>query len=407
MYAKLLSVDLDGFIFFDAEAEAFGLTPTPPPPIRADAWPATTAFGTLGSLEASAGPDQPADAAPIAIAAPPSEDDGAWITAHSREDRLDATSDAALPDGQSPDVDALRVRFTSAVAARAQRADADDFTGDGKAIVVIDTGWSPFYDRSNTVFSYDFSGRNDADASVRTLYSHGSWVAEVATGVAEDADIIHLKVFDDAGRGASTRDIEEALRWTIRNVDGFDVVAVNLSLGFGNATSATRTHLSDEFAALDRMGVFVSVAAGNDGQRYKNGVNVLAADPSVVGVSATTSADRFASWSQKHAAMTDIAALGDRVYVESTVGAAFLVSGTSFAAPYVSGAVARIQEAAEHVFGRGAQLQDEAVLGILRASGDRVVGASKSWGGAVVADADAAVDWFLDHASAYADSVFV
>ncbi|MEO1456475.1 MAG: S8/S53 family peptidase [Pseudomonadota bacterium] len=281
---------------------------------------------------------------------------------------------------------------------------ADDFMGAGQTIVVIDDGLSPFYDQSSTVFSYDFAGFNDPDASVDTVNSHGSWVAQTALGVAGEADIIHLKVFPDSGAGASLNDIDQALDWVIQNGEEYNVTAVNLSLGFGNTTDPAVTGLSEELAILDDMGIYTVVAAGNDGDVYEEGVNILAADPNAIAVSATDSGNEFASFSQRDAELTDIAAIGVGVPVETVGGATGSVNGTSFAAPYVSGTAARLQEASETI--NGERLTDEEFLEILRNSGTDVVGAPDA-DGYVVADADAAVEYFIANAEDYRDDPFI
>lgn len=333
-----------------------------------------------------------ADTVRAAVSAAAPAEAGAWPVA-------EAPADAAET------LEAMRLKAAFAgVTARAARFDADDFTGAGKAIVVIDDGFSWRYDQSATVFAYDFSGRNDPVASSRSLNSHGSWVAQTALRVAPEADVIHLKVFPDGGGGASIRDVEEALQWVIRNAEVWDVAAVNLSLGYGNAARDTRTVLSDEFAALDRIGVVSVVAAGNSHNPRAPGVNVLAADPSVLAVSATDNLDRFASFSQRHPWQTDIAALGVRVGVDTVDGLRGFVSGTSFAAPYVAGTVAALQEAAEAVLGH--DLSRRQVTHILQASGDAVLGVGRA-PGYKVADADAAVDWFLANAASFAQADWV
>ena len=81
--------------------------------------------------------------------------------------------------------------------------------------------------------------------------------------------------------------------------------------------------------------------------------------------------------------------------IETVDGRYGFVSGTSFAAPYVSAAAAVLQEAAETVIGE--RLTDDEFLRILQASGEAVAGAPAARG-YKVADIDAAVDWFLDNA---------
>ncbi|MEM6488717.1 MAG: S8/S53 family peptidase, partial [Pseudomonadota bacterium] len=279
---------------------------------------------------------------------------------------------------------------------------AADFTGAGQTIIVIDDGMSPFYDQSATVWSYDFSGANDADASKTSLYSHGDWVAQSALDEAPDVDIIHLKVFPDGGGGASLGDIEEALQMSIALTGYFDIAAVNLSLGFGNTTTETLTPLSDEFAMLDALGVISVAAAGNSGTTYDDGVNVLAADPNVVAVSAVDSDGDLASFSQRSDTLTDIAADGVNRTAETVWGGTVTVSGTSFAAPEVAGIAARLSEASATLLGE--DLTDEELIDILNKSGSAVQNADAPY---AVADGDAAVAYFIDNLEYYDDGLMI
>ncbi len=282
---------------------------------------------------------------------------------------------------------------------------AADFTGAGQTVVVIDDGYSSFYDQSATIAEYDFAGFfNDPSAQTFGLTSHGSWVAQTVTAEASGVEIVHLKVFPESGEGASLFDIEEALQAVIDNADAYDIAAVNLSLGFGNATEETMSLLSDEFAALDELGIVSVAAAGNAGETYDDGVNVIAADPNVIGVSAVDDAGAFAEFSQTSESLTDIAAPGVDIGVETTWGAELEVSGTSFAAPTVAGIAARLDEAALTVIGE--DLTDEEVLEILQASGTAVDDPAEA-DGYVVADGDAAVEYFLANAEDYGDLLIV
>ncbi len=280
-----------------------------------------------------------------------------------------------------------------------------DFTGAGQTIVVIDDGYSPFYDQTNTTEEYDFFGFfEDPDASVEKLDSHGSWVAQTALGVAPDADIIHFKVFPDEGGSAYFTDIEQALQAVVEYGEAWGVAAVNLSLGFGNTTDEVLTQLSDELAALDALGIASVAAAGNDGFTYDEGVSVLAADPNVIGVSATTEAGDFAGFSQRDEELTDISALGVGVPVETLDGQTGEVDGTSFSAPYVSASIALLQEASEEIL--GARLDPDAALEILQLSGEAVEDAPEA-DGYQVADAEAALQYFIDNSDDYANSLLV
>jgi len=154
--------------------------------------------------------------------------------------------------------------------------------------VVIDTGLClnhPFFGpdadgdgvADRIVFQYDFADRDGRAADVS---GHGSHVTSIIAsqdetypGVAPAVDIIHLKVFNDSGRG-NFGYLEQALQWVIRNTDAYRIAAVNLSLGDGQNWSAPvgMYGVSDELAALDALGVITVAAAGNsyaifDGRR--------------------------------------------------------------------------------------------------------------------------------------------
>ena len=278
---------------------------------------------------------------------------------------------------------------------------ASDFTGDGKTVVVIDSGWNTEFlgEDERPVDQFDFYS-NDGNAQVGHSNDHGSWVDQVIRTVADGVQMIHLKVFPDTSGGAPLSVIDRALDWVIdavRNED-YDISAVNLSLGYGNTTQEMATGLSDEFAALDDLGVFSVVAAGNSGA---NGVQYLAADENTIAVSASTSSSNIAGFSQHHSELTDIFALGQSVRIENEFGGSNSVSGTSFAAPYISGIAARLQEAADELIERS--LTDEEFIEILQVSGNDLNGYAGSTdpAGYHIADADAAVTYFIDNYNDY------
>jgi subtilisin family serine protease len=163
--------------------------------------------------------------------------------------------------------------------------------------------------------------------------------------------------------------------------------------------------LSDEIAALAAQDIATTVAAGNAGAVYDDGVNVIAADPNAIGVSAVDRADRFTTWSQKSETLTDVAALGRDVVVDTVFGWGVEVSGTSFAAPYVAGTAARLQDAAAELLGE--RLDPAEVVRVMTESGRDVRGAPDDVDGYTVADADAAVEWFVEHHATFADDALI
>lgn len=273
------------------------------------------------------------------------------------------------------------------------------FDGSGQTIVIIDDGTSPFYDQSNTVFEFDFAD-NDNDASVNTVNSHGSQVAQVALQIASQVNVIHLKVFSDFAELADRADIEAALQWVVGNAGDFNISAVNMSLGSGNSQVEVTSDISDELADLANLGIFTVVAAGNFGDFIPDGVSIFAADPNAIAVSATDENDRFASFSQRSQSLTDISALGVRVPVITTNDQVLGLNGTSFSAPLITGIAALLQDAAEDVIQE--DLEVDEFLEILQESSRPIVGAPNA-PGFRIADPFSAVEYFLDNADSFDD----
>ena len=162
---------------------------------------------------------------------------------------------------------------------------------------------------------------------------HGTHVAGTvgadSYGVAPGADLIGVKVLGDDGSG-SYDDVIAGIEWVAEN--SADNAVANLSLG-GPASQA----VDDAVNALAESGVFVAVAAGNEGQDTGN-VSPGGAE-GVVAVGASDQNDAVASFSN-HGPAVDIYAPG--VGVESTIpgGGTDSYSGTSMASPHVAGAAA-------------------------------------------------------------------
>lgn len=270
------------------------------------------------------------------------------------------------------------------------RADArfSGIDGSGVAVVVLDTGidldhsfFGPDQDNNNIsdriVFQYDFAN-NDGDAT--DFHGHGSNVTSIVgsndgqhTGMAPDVDLIHLKVFTDAGAGTFSY-TESALQWVVANAVAYNIVSVNLSLGdSGNYNSSLIAYgIGDEIAAIRSLGVAVVSAAGNDFYNFSSaqGVAYPAADPNSMAIGAvydanigsisyssgasatTTGPDRVTPFSQRHQTMSTIFAPGAAIVGAGTAGNTVSMHGTSQAAPHIAGIIALMQELALEKLGR-------------------------------------------------------
>lgn len=127
-------------------------------------------------------------------------------------------------------------------------------------------------------FAFDYAGK-DAQVAPGSKWDaanleHGTHVAGISagyavdgegavtfSGVAPDAQVIPMKVFDDSGTGAATTTILAALEDACR----LGVDAVNLSLGsYGGFTVDEDALINDVYNKLDDAGIMVITAAGNE-----------------------------------------------------------------------------------------------------------------------------------------------
>ena len=214
----------------------------------------------------------------------------------------------ALPTTQQADTQALQVALASS-----------RFTGKGMTIAVLDTGLDTahpafanapadakftkdyisgvlqaadlnaevlmpgvtaddVYISAKIPFTFDYAGK-DAQVAPGSKWDaenleHGTHVAGIASGyavdgegavtfsgVAPDAQVIPMKVFDDSGTGAATTTILAALEDAYR----LGVDAVNLSLGsYGGFTVDEDALINDVYNKLDDAGIMVITAAGNE-----------------------------------------------------------------------------------------------------------------------------------------------
>jgi subtilisin family serine protease len=183
-------------------------------------------------------------------------------------------------------------------------------------------------------------------------HGHGTLVAGVAgaagdngrgvAGVAWEVSIVDVALSSPASRCAM---LDSAIVAGLHHVsDGDDPVDVaNLSLG--SIADACPTAIQDAVDAARAAGVVVVAAAGNDQLRLPGSASAPASCRGVLSVGAVGSDGAIATYSNANRWVDLVAPGGDTssgAGVTSTApgGAYEEVEGTSFAAPYVAGAVA-------------------------------------------------------------------
>lgn len=169
---------------------------------------------------------------------------------------------------------------------------------------------------------------------------HGSHVAGIIAGVdntvgvlgvAPQASLYAVKVLNRQGSGFVS-DVIEGVQWSIGN--GMQVV--NMSLG----TTSDIPAFHDALIAAYNSGIVLVAAAGNSGPG-DNTVLYPAKYAEVIAVSATNSTDAVASFSSRGAEV-ELAAPGVSIYSSYKGGGYKTLSGTSMAAPHVSGVAALV-----------------------------------------------------------------
>lgn len=195
------------------------------------------------------------------------------------------------------------------------------------------------------VYGWDFRDDVPAHARRTPLHWHGTFVAGLVagrlregtlTGVAPSVRIMDVRFLDSRGL-FTTRDwdaLARAIRYAVDN----GARIINLSLYARGKPPAV---VEEALAYADACGAIVVGIAGNEGRA---GVLYPGRYPTVLAVSATDAADRLAPFSSWGPEVT-LAAPGHDVTSLLPGGTKARHSGTSFAAPHVTGTLALILSA--------------------------------------------------------------
>ncbi len=211
--------------------------------------------------------------------------------------------------------------------------------GDDITVAVLDTGVNGAHE--------DLSGKmvpgwnvasNNADTS--DIFGHGTQVAGVigavmdnnlgVASIAPNALIMPVRITNDTNGWASTSTMAAGITWAANN--GARVANVSY-----NASSSSVIRTAGDY--MRSQGGLVVVAAGNSGNNQ-----AYADSASIISVSATTSSDVRASWSN-YGNFIDVAAPGAGIWSTNRNGGYSSVSGTSFATPATAATVALIMAA--------------------------------------------------------------
>ncbi|MFC0558853.1 S8 family peptidase [Halalkalibacter alkalisediminis] len=236
------------------------------------------------------------------------------------------------------------------------------YYGDGVVIAVLDTGCDSdhFELKDRILDGYNFTTDDNGDPAIFEDYNgHGTHVCGTIAatqndagviGVAPKANLLILKVLGGQGFGDTkwvTEGVRFAMNW--RGPNGERVRVISMSLG--GKVKDQSLHQAIQKAIKEE--IIVICAAGNegDGRDETDEFAYPGAFPEVVQVGSVNLQGEISKFSNTNCHI-DLVAPGEEILSTYLNNEFAVLSGTSMAAPHVSGAVALIIEQSEKEFER-------------------------------------------------------
>lgn len=217
------------------------------------------------------------------------------------------------------------------------------------SVAVVDTGIFPHMDIENKIIGF-----KDMIHNRRVPYDdngHGTHVSSIISKMAPGVYLTGIKVLDRNGKGKSEYAID-AMKWIIDNKEKYGIRIVNISIG-----TREEEESSDLVKAVESVweaGIVVVCAAGNNGPD-NNTITTPGVSRKIITVGSYDVLEykdragnirKFYSGRGPTSACVvkpDVVAKGNHVLGCNNSRKGYVYkSGTSMAAPYISGAIARL-----------------------------------------------------------------
>ncbi len=299
---------------------------------------------------------------------------GLRVTSTSGADNTGGGAPPAPTSGSPLDISRLHTTYDKVVRATDVWNQGPLYRqGSGVTIAIVDSGIANTPNLQGRVIG-NVNFNHNAHSAV-DKYGHGTFVADILAGdgrlsggayigIAPRANLLNVRVSNDDGMSAES-DVVNSLQWILENKGRFNIRVVNLSLNSGTMESYHTSPLDAAVEILWFNNIVVVVSAGNNGT---SSLYPPANDPFVITVGAlddrgtvSLSDDQVAPFSaygvdELGQVKPDLVAPGKDIvallpqnsdlkismqHASNRVnGNYFRLSGTSMAAPMVSGAVA-------------------------------------------------------------------